>query len=482
MKSTSLFGSVQIYNIFIMAIRVKVIALLLGPSGMGIMGLLNSTLGIIGSLTNFGLSTSAVKDIASTNGSNESVEIRKIVTVFRRIVWFTGILGTLTAIILSTWLSRLTFGNEEYSLAFIWISFTLLFNQLSSGQLVILQGLQKLKLMAKANMYGSTLGLIITLPLYYNFGTEGIVPGIIGTSFISLLLSWHFSRKVKVHPIAVSLNQTKIIAKDMLKMGLAISFNTILGTGIAYVIRIYIGKTGSLTDVGLYSAGFMLLNTYFGLVLNAIGTDYYPRLSKVANDNVQMNRTVNETAEISFLVITPILIIFLVVIKWVITMFFSADFLPIKDMIYWATLGMFFKSASWAMGYMFLAKSDSKVYLINEVITKAYELIFNVLAYYFAGLVGLGISFTITCLINVIQLFFVSRKKYSFRFQKSLLNLFYIQLGLAILCLIVTYILPQRYAILSGGIIIIISIWYSYFELDKRIDIKGVLLKLRNKF
>lgn len=481
MKTTSMFGGVQIFYILIMIIRAKVVAILLGPNGMGIMGLLNSTIGIIGSLTNFGLSTSAVKDIAAANGSNDSYQISRTITVFRRVVWVTGTLGTMLALILAPWLSQLTFGNREYTLAFVWLSITLLFSQLSSGQLVVLQGLQKLKLLAKANVYGSAIGLLVTLPLYYKFGTSGIVPGIIGTSLISLLLSWFYTRKIKFETVAVSLIQTSIDSKSMLKMGLVISLNTLLGAGTAYLIRIYIGRIGSLADVGLYSAGFMLLNTYFGLILNAMGTDYYPKLSKVAHNSERMNQTVNETAEISFLVMAPILITFLVFIKWTITLLLSRDFMPINGMIYWAALGMFFKPASWAIGYMFLAKGDGKVFLVNEVITKMYELLFNLLAYHFAGLTGLGISFTITCVINLIQIYYVSKHKYSFSFQKVFQKLFANQLTLAILSFVAVFLFSQLYATIFGGIIIVLSIRYSYIELDKRIDIKSIILNLKTK-
>ncbi len=69
MKATALFGGVQIFNIFIQIIRSKVVATLLGPAGMGIMGLLNSTIDIIGKSTNFGLGLSAVKNIAAANST-----------------------------------------------------------------------------------------------------------------------------------------------------------------------------------------------------------------------------------------------------------------------------------------------------------------------------------------------------------------------------------------------------------------------------
>ena len=137
LKATSLFGGVQVYNIIITILKSKVVALLLGPGGMGIYGLLTSTTGLITSATNFGLATSAVKDIAGANASGDMKRVSRTITVFRRWVWVTGLLGMLVCLGLSSFWSQLTFGNKDYTVAFSVLSLSLLFTQLSSGQMCI---------------------------------------------------------------------------------------------------------------------------------------------------------------------------------------------------------------------------------------------------------------------------------------------------------------------------------------------------------
>ena len=197
LKATSLFGGVQIFNIILQIIKSKLIAVLLGPSGMGIAGLFLVTTNLIGGLTNFGLGTSGIKDVAEASKSDDLNQINKTVSILRKIVWFTGLLGTIITIILSPYLSQLTFGNNNYTVAFIWLGLTLLFNQLTVGQLVVLQGLRKLKYLAKANLYGNLLGLVISGPLYYFYRIDAIVPAIIVTSVVNLFFSHYFSKKNK---------------------------------------------------------------------------------------------------------------------------------------------------------------------------------------------------------------------------------------------------------------------------------------------
>jgi hypothetical protein len=61
MKATSIFGGVQVFQIIIGIIRSKFIAVFLGPTGMGISGLLQVSIGMIAGLTNFRLSSSTIK-------------------------------------------------------------------------------------------------------------------------------------------------------------------------------------------------------------------------------------------------------------------------------------------------------------------------------------------------------------------------------------------------------------------------------------
>lgn len=480
MKATSIFGGVQVFNIIISIIRSKFIAVLLGPAGMGIMGLLTSTIGIISSLTNFGLGTSAVKDIAEANISEDNHRIAIIVTVFRRLVWITGTLGAFVTLFLSPWLSQLTFGNKDYTMAFIWISITILFQQLSSGQLVILQGMRKLQYLAKANILGSALGLFVTLPLYYIWGIDGIVPGLIGAAFLSLMMSWYFSRKINIESALISRSQTITEGKNMLHMGFMISLSGLLTVGTSYLVRIFISRTGGVEQVGLYTAGFAIITTYVSLIFNAMGTDYYPRLSAVAHDNRLCKQTINQQAEIALLILAPILIIFLIFINWVVILLYSKQFVAVNSMIYWAALGMFFKAASWSIGFVFLAKGAGKIFFYSELAANIYMLVFNLLGYHYWGLTGLGFSFLISYIIVLLQVFIISKLKYEFSFYRSFLIIFSIQFGLAMAGFIAIKFLQQAYSYLFGVFLIGISALYSIKELDKRLGLKAIILNLKS--
>lgn len=481
MKATSIFGGVQVFKILIQIIRSKAIAVLLGPTGIGINSLLNSTIGLIGSLTNFGLGAAAVKNVSEAHATEKNERIAIVVTVLRRLVWITGLLGTLLVLLFSPMLSQYTFGNKDYTLAFIWISISLLFNQLSSGQFVLLQGLRKLKHLANASLSGAIMGLVVTLPLYYLFGVNGIVPAIIVTSLSNLMLSWYFSRKVEIEKVKVSRKLTISEGKNMLTMGFMLSLTGLISSGASYLLRIYVSNTGSVEQVGLYSSGFSIIGTYVGLVFTAMGTDYYPRLAGVAADNKKSRQLINEQAEIAILILAPILLIFLVFIRWVVILLYSTKFLPINDMIQWAALGIFFQAASWSIAFIFLAKGAARVYFWNELIASIYILGLNIVGYKFWGLTGIGISFLLSYIIFLIQVFFVAKIKYGFSFDKNFTKIMTIQFILGIACFLIVKFTESPWSYFLGSVFIVLSLIYSIYELDKRLGLQGLIKEFKQK-
>ncbi len=300
------------------------------------------------------------------------------------------------------------------------------------------------------------------------------------TAIMTLLLTWYYANKVNIKPIYVSKIRTYAESKDMVKMGFMISLSGMTTLGASYLVRIYISNVGGVDQVGLYYAGFAIITTYVGLIFTAMGTDYYPRLSAVADDNKQCSLVINQQAEIAILILAPIILAFLVFSNWAVILLYSVKFSPINDMILWAAIGMFFKAASWAIAFIFLAKGASKLFFVSELIANIYLLVFNIFGYKIGGLTGLGISFIISYFFYLIQVFFIAKIKYKFAFSNDFLRLFGIQLTLAILCFVVVKVFSFPYSYIVGVVLIAISVMLSFKELDKRIGIISIINDYKN--
>lgn len=481
LKSTSLFGGVQLINIIIQILRSKVIALLLGSAGIGLIGLYNTTINLVFSLTNFGLSTSGVKELAQAESTKNFSIISYKVSLINKIIFITSLLGAFFLIIFSNSISELTFENKDYSSAFKLLSISIFFKQLTSGKLIILQGLRRLNFLAKANVIGNLLGLIFTLPLYFLFDLKAIVPAIIITSIITFLVSWYFTAKNKINKINISLKNVFTDTYGMLTLGFFISVSGLLTAISSYLIRIFIVRFGSQIDLGLFTAGFAIVNSYVGLIFTAMATDYFPRLSSVSKDRVSCNKIINQQGEISILIITPIMIFFLIFINWIIIFLYSNEFIMIEDMMHWAILAIIFKTAGWCIGFLFLAKGDVKLFFFNELGSNIYMLLLNVLGYYYYGLEGLGVSYLVGFFLHLIQMILVSKSYYNFKFENDFIKLFLTQLLFLVISFITVKFLDNNLKYFLSAILLIFSVYYTFLELDKRIDIKTFLHKFIKK-
>lgn len=475
MKATSIFGGVQIFNVVISVIRSKVIAVLLGPAGMGIAGLLTSTTQLVGSLTNMGLRSSAIRNIAAATSSDDPKKVGTVVSVFRRLVWLTGILGTLVTLVLAPWLSEITFGNKDYTLAFVWISITLLITQVKDGQLALLQGMRRLQFLAKANLAGTTTSLIISIPLYYFFNLKGIVPAIIVASLATLVFSWIYASRIKITKPKVGKAEFFTEGGDMLRMGILLSLSSLATLGASYLVRIYISHKGGVEQVGLYNAGFAIVSSYVGMVFTAMGTDYFPRLSSVIHDRAKALTTVNDQAEVAILILAPIITVFLVFINWVVILFYSAKFTDINNMTHYAVLGMFFKAISWPIAYIFIAKGHTKLFFYNELTANIYFLGFKIIGYRIGGLDGVGIAFLLNYFLYFVQVFLIARINYKFSFNREFSRIFTIQFIIGILCFLSVKLLKTPYVYISGSVLILLSSYYSLRELNRRMELIPVL-------
>lgn len=470
-KATSIFGGVQVANIIIQIMRSKLIAILLGPSGMGIIGLYTSTLNFIGSLTSFGLGVSAVKDITLSKNSNDSLKLINTLSVLSRLIWITGTIGVIITALFSKELSIITFNDTKHSFLYIWLSITLLFNQICSGQLAILQGLSHLKRLAKANVLGNLIGLIISIPIYEKYRIDGIVPSLIISSFFTMACSIYYRNKtVKVNK-QFTINHTIKEGFSMIKLGFFISLSGLLTFLVAFLIRICIGRIGNIEEVGLYTAGFAIINNYTGLVFNAMSADYYPRLVSASSNDANCSKIVNQQLEIAILIISPLVIIMSVFIKEILTLFYTKDFLLISAMIYWASLGLIFKAASWSIAFIFLAKGDSKIYFFNEVSANIYILILSVLGFYFDRLTGLGISFLASYSVYLIQVYKICSKKFGLKITKESARIFCFHLLLCSLAVISMLEIHHTYKYIVGLILISISLYFSFHKIFKKVGI-----------
>ena len=474
-KATSLFGGVQVFNILLSVIKTKVVTIIIGPAGFGILGLFTATVKLILDFTKVGLDKSAVKELAEYDTLEDKTKRNEFIYVLNRVVWITGGLGALLTIIFSKFLSVKTFGDSSYTFGFIWLALAVFFSQLSSGRMAILQGTRQLKQLAKANLLSSFLGLMVSVPLYLLFEISGIVPAIIITYLVSFLVFYLFSKTSSTHHFEMPFKTLLNKSKAMLTLGFTLSFTSLILTLTLWLIQIFIRDLGGLEQVGYYAAGMLIINAYVGMIFNAMATDYFPRLSAINKDNNAIQKVVNEQAEIAILLITPIITLFLLFKELIIQILYTPSFLVITGIVTFGILGTLFKAVSFSLGYVIIAKGHSKVYIKTAIVFNILMLLISVGSYKYGGLDGLGLGLLIYYFIHFLGIKLINAHLYKLRLSKHTLYLLLIS---CVICISVYMALQikgtfLRYCITS--LLVLVSVVFTIMQLQKRVDFKALI-------
>ena len=437
LKYTGIFGGVQGLNIGLSLVRTKLIALILGPSGMGLISLFNSTVSFVSQATNFGVAFSAVREVSELYDRGDRQALAHIVKVVRGWSVLTALLGMLVCVAIGPFLSNTTFAWGKHSHHFMLLAPAVGMIVITGGETAILKGMRSLGALAWIQVMAVVAALVISVPVYYFFGEAGIVPVIVLMALVTMLLTVRHSYRL----MPLSLTGAKGIlgeGMDMVKLGVAFTLAAVIGSASEMLIRAYLNVTGNPDMLGLYNAGYMLTITYAGMVFSAMETDYYPRLSAVQHDIRATNDTVNRQMEVSLLLLSPMLAALIVVLPVLIPLMFSDAFLPVVSMAQAAVLAMYFKVMTLPVAYITLARGYSLSYLFLETCYFVVFVLLFVVCYDRWGLLGTGIALTLAYLFEYVLVNGYAYKKYGYRFSATVSRYAMVQTGIGLLVYLVT--------------------------------------------
>lgn len=461
LKSTMLMGGSSIVNVALSIIRNKAFAVLLGPEGVGLVGLYSAISDIAHAMAGLGVGGSGIRQVAEAAGTGNEEKISQSATALRRLSLLIGMLGALCLVALAFPVSSFTFGDYQQAGGVALLSLAVFFRVVSSGQTALIQGLREVSNLARFNVLAGLLGTTVSIPMIYVFGAQAIVPSIVAIAAVSTLSSWWYSRHICVHPPPMSTRQFRREATPLLRLGVVFMASGLLTFGAAYAIRIIVLKAGGVEAAGLYQAAWALGGIYASFILQAMGTDFYPRLTATADDNAECNRLVNEQVETSILMAGPGLLATLTLAPVIISMFYTAEFQGAVDLLRWICLGMMLRIIAWPMGLVIVAKRAQTIFFWTEV---GAMLVHVGLAWFLVpwlGVTGAGVAFFGLYIWHSILIYVIVRRLTGFKWSAA--NLRHVVLFLSATgCLFVAFLmLPMWAAMLAGCATVAMSGVYS---------------------
>ncbi|TMW71343.1 O-antigen translocase [Thauera sp. UPWRP] len=443
-------------NMLLGMLRVKFAAILIGTTGVGLNASFGALQGLIGTLAGLGIQSSAVREIAAAVGKGDEQAIGRAVLTLRRLCWLTGLVGMTAMMLLSPLLSQLTFGHRDHSLDIAALGVIILFANLSGGQMALIQGTRRIGFMARVNVIGAALGTVASIGFYSTLGLRGIVPTLVTVAAAQLALSWFFARQVPVPKVELSWRQMFSEAGSMVRLGLVMMMNGLMGSAVAYVTVTLITQQQGVQAVGLYSAAFALSGMFVNFVLGAMSADYYPRLTGVAHDKAAMKSMVNEQTEIGLLLAAPGLIATLALALWILQIFYTSQFFGAVELLQWFILGCLGRVISWPLGYVMLALGKGRWYLITETSFNIIHVLLIALGLRLFGIEGVAIAFFVMYVGYVIAVHLVCRHLIGFAWSSECLKIAVFALPLMTATFVASRMLPIWPATIVGLVLTIV--------------------------
>ncbi len=451
-----MFGGIQVFQILINWARGKCVAVLLGTEGMGISALFTSSSNTLQKFASLGLNLAIVREMA--DASNDKESLSNLTSIALKILTATSLLGAIICILFANPLSKITFGTSDMAYQFMLLGIAVAFGIAGTGILSMLQGLHEVKRLSKASIVGGLTGLLVGVPLYYFYGTKGIVPAMIALSVAMFLFYYISLRKtVERKPFQFSLKEHMPLIKRLFAMGIILMASDLIGTLVTYGINLFVRTFGSCNDVGLYQAANSATAQYSGMVFAAMAMDYFPRLTKAASDNKLMHTIVNRQSEIVSLIITPAACLLILTAPIIIQVLFTKEFDPILPLMRWMGLGIMLRALHVPLAYITFAKGNKRVFFYLEgLFGNILTLILSCIGFYFFGLIGLGYAFVADNAICIIVYYSVNRKLYGFDFTRASLSNMMVALLITLICFLTSLInaLSLSYSCMSVAFLI----------------------------
>ena len=457
LKSSAMIGGSSILNIGIGIVRTKFMAIFLGPAGFGLMGLFGSISDLAVSIAGIGINSSGVRQIAESVGTGEDDRIARTVVVLRWTSIILATLGALLLVVFSEQVSTLTFGNGQRTGAVALLSLAVFLRLISAGQGALIQGMRRIGDLSRMAVFSAFFGTLISIPLVYFLREKGVVPSLICIAASMLVTSWWYSRKIQVQPVAMTIFDVRQEAAGLLKLGFAFMASGVLTMGAAYAVRIIVTRQFGVESAGFYQSAWTLGGLYVGIVLQAMGADFFPRLSAIARDNTACNRLVNEQAQISLLLAGPGVLATLTFANVVIALFYSAKFYAAVGILRWICLGMTLRVITWPMSFVIAAKGEKKLFIYTDLAWTIVNIGFSWFCVRSFGLNGAGIAFFGSYVFHGIMIYPIVRRLSGFRWSAVNKRTGMLFLSTITIVFCGFYLLPPIWAIVVGSLAFVLS-------------------------
>lgn len=407
-RSSAIIGGSSALSIVIGVVRVKVVAVLLGPSGIGLLGIYQNIMGVASTVAGCGMSNSGVRQLAASHDDAE------VLTAVRRALLLANILLGLVGMG-AVWLLREPIATWAFDGAIAtgdvgWLGLGVLMSLVATSQTTLLQGLRRIGDLARVTVISALISSAVGIAIVYALGEAGLVWFVIVTPAIAAVIAAHFTRRLPPPSADYDWPRIQKQCQTMIGFGVPVMLAGLLNIGTELFVRSLVIRELGIDAGGLFQASWVISMTYLGFVLGAMGADYYPRLTAVYPTPEKARQLVNEQAEMALLLAGAVILAMITLAPLVMVALYSSSFEPAAELLRWQMLGSFVKLIGWPMGFVVLASGRSGLFVYTQFVWNAVFVLCLYLLLERFGLLAVGIAWCIAYVVGGLNVWFVANR------------------------------------------------------------------------
>ncbi len=407
-KITSLNSVHILLKLIFGFITSKALALFVGANGMAYVGNFRAFLNVLENFSLLGIQNAVVKYVSEFQ--NDKSKLKSVLATFGLLLLTSSIAISLFLILVADYLSKQIFNHSEiYSFVFYSIAVVFPLYVFSTFCISVVNGFQEYKNVIYIMIISSAIALIFSVFFIYYYSTIGaLVSLIFAPIFVFFVSLFYLKKHIRFWDVlSIEFFDFKIV-KNLSEYVLMSLVSGVIGSFVLLEIRTDIVAITGLQQAGIYE-GLQRISSYYLLFVSSIMAIYfYPKLAETNSNSKKIVLHYLKT-------IIPLFTIGLVIIyflrKLIIQVLFSSEFESMESLFLWQLIGDVLKATSLIFGTLLIAKKQTKVFIITEIISLCIMYFSSNYMLHSIGINGIVIAHTVTYFMYLLVMVFIFFKK-----------------------------------------------------------------------
>lgn len=464
LRATLVVGLGSVATVGLSVIAAKAYALLIGPSGVGLLALMQSVLNIAATAATLGLVLSTIRATASAATLGGRSRAHGVEAAALLLAALGGGAGALLLLLLRDPIAQGLLGSSDRGGDVALIAVSVFLSVVGSVQVAVLSGLHRVVSVVAVNIGTSLAAAAVGVWIVATLGTNGIAPALAVTAAVQLVLS----------RLALGLSWRRIYgglrlsadAGELIRQGIPVAASQLASYGAQMLVPVLVLFVLGTAEVGYYRAAATVSIGYLTFFLAALAQDFYPRISGTTHPD-EIAGLIERRMRMIVGLGLPLIVGMLAAAPLLVELLYSEAFAPGARVLEWQLVGDMFRLPAWVLSFVLLARRNSAAYLGVEAVGGFFLLAGTFIGLLLVQLPGSGIGYAASQVVYYAAVWAIVRRQVPTTPGR-------LQIGVIAVAAICSAILiidadagVERVALGAGAVLLALTAWPRIYRLHR---------------